>query len=69
MRRSSARCVSRLLAFPLVPRGDCHAARNPQGNVVTMTLKQDKQGKVSGTLSGQGLTFTVEAEVRPEGLV
>ena len=34
-----------------------------------MTLKQDRQGKVSGTLSGQGLTFTVEAEVRPEGLV
>ena len=46
-----------------------YTARNPQGNVVTLTLKQDKQGKVSGTLSGQGLTFTVEAEVRPEGLV
>jgi hypothetical protein len=46
-----------------------YTARNPQGNVVTMTLKQDKQGKVSGTLSGQGLTFTVEAEVRPEGMI
>jgi hypothetical protein len=46
-----------------------YTARNPQGNVVTMTLKQDKQGKVSGTLSGQGLTFTVEAGVRDEGLI
>jgi hypothetical protein len=46
-----------------------YTARNPQGNVVTLTLKQDKQGKVSGTLAGQGLTFTVEAEVRPEGLI
>jgi hypothetical protein len=46
-----------------------YTARNPQGNVVTLTLKQDAQGKVSGTLSGQGLTFKVEAEVRPEGLV
>ncbi len=46
-----------------------YTARNPQGNVVTLTLKQDKQGKVSGTLSGPGLTFKVEAEVRPEGLV
>jgi len=46
-----------------------YTARNPQGNVVTLTLKQDKQGKVSGTLSGEGMTFKVQAEVRPEGLV
>jgi hypothetical protein len=46
-----------------------YTARNPAGNVVTLTLKQDKQGKVSGTLSGQGSTFKVEAEARPEGLL
>jgi len=46
-----------------------YTARNSQGNVVTLTLKQDAQGKVSGTLAGQGLTFEVEGEVRPEGLI
>jgi hypothetical protein len=56
-------------AFAADNFGGTYTARNPQGNVVTLTLKQDKQGKVSGTLSGQGLTFKVEAEVRPEGLV
>ena len=46
-----------------------YTARNPAGNVVTLTLEQDAQGKVSGTLSGQGTSFKVEAEVRPEGLL
>lgn len=46
-----------------------YTTRNPQGNVVTLTLKQNAQGRVSGTLTGQGTTFKVEAEVRPEGLL
>jgi hypothetical protein len=34
--------------------------RNAQGGVVTVTLTQDAQGVVAGTMSGAGTTYTIE---------
>ena len=43
-------------------------SRNTQGGIVTLAIKQDAQGKVAGTLSGNNANFKVEAIVNAEGL-
>ena len=40
-----------------------------QTGVVTLTLKQDAQGKVTGTLSGNGSTFQIQGEADGEDLI
>lgn len=40
-----------------------------QTGVVTLTLKQDARGRVTGTLSGSGSTFQIQGEVEGEDLV
>ncbi len=68
-----AACLSLALAAWCAPAlaqsyAGTYTTRNPQGNIVTLTLEQDAKGRVTGTLSGQGTTFRVEAEARPDGL-
>ena len=46
-----------------------YTTKNPQGGTVTLTLKQGAKKAVSGTLSGNGNTMQVEAEVTPDGLL
>lgn len=43
-------------------------AKNSTGSVITLTLRQDGPGGVSGKLEGNGHVFDVEAEVRADGL-
>jgi len=43
-------------------------SRNAQGGIVTLAIKQDAQGKVAGTLAGNGANFKVEGTVNAEGL-
>lgn len=42
---------------------------SPHGGPVTLTLKQDAQQQVTGTLAGNGATFKVDAKVMPDGLM
>jgi hypothetical protein len=41
-----------------------YTAKNPAGNTVTLTLKQDEQGNVTGTLAGNGATFKVQGALQ-----
>jgi hypothetical protein len=41
---------------------------NAQGGTLTLAIKQDAGGQVTGTLSGNGNTFQVKAVVNAEGL-
>jgi hypothetical protein len=40
--------------------------RNPQGAVLTLLLQQDGPGKVTGSFSGNGVTFLVEGQQQGE---
>ena len=72
------RCAMRLVALTLALLGcaadfaqgypGTYTAQNPQGGTVTLTLKQ-AQKHVTGTLSGNGTTFDVDAQAMPEGLM
>jgi hypothetical protein len=42
---------------------------NQQGGTVTLTLKQDAQSQVKGTLTGNNTTFQVAAQATPQGLM
>jgi hypothetical protein len=44
-------------------------ARNSAGVVITLTLKQEGPGGVSGKLEGSGHAFDVEAEIRADGIL
>jgi hypothetical protein len=44
-----------------------YVAQNPTG-AVTLSIKQDAQGKIAGTLSGNGATFEVQAQTSPQGI-
>ena len=46
-----------------------YTTKNPQGGTVTLTLKQDAKKAVTGTLSGSGNTFQVQADATPDGLL
>ena len=42
---------------------------NQQGGTVTLTLRQDAQSQVKGTLTGNNNTFQVAAQATPQGLM
>lgn len=46
-----------------------YTTQNPQGGTVTLRLKQDANKAVTGTLSGNGNTFQIQAEVTAEGVL
>jgi len=48
--------------------GGTFTTKNQQGGDVTLALKQDKQGRVTGTFAGNGATFNVEGVATPQGL-
>ena len=48
--------------------GGTYTTKNAQGGTVTLALKQDAQGRVTGTLSGNDNTFQVQATVNAEGM-
>jgi len=43
--------------------------KNQQGGTVTLTVKQDAQKRVTGTLAGNGATFQLQGQVNADGLV
>jgi hypothetical protein len=43
-------------------------AKNPAGQVVTLTLRKDPNGEYEGRLDGGASSFKVEAEAKPDGL-
>ena len=46
-----------------------YTTKNEQGGDVVLSLKQDAKKAVTGTLSGNGNTFQVKGEAKPEGMV
>ena len=46
-----------------------YTGQTGQGGTVTLTLKQDEKGGVSGALAGNGSSFQLKGSVKPEGLV
>jgi hypothetical protein len=42
---------------------------NPRGETIILTLRQDAQNRVTGTLSGRGTGYKVQATVNQKGLV
>jgi hypothetical protein len=46
-----------------------YTTKNEQGGDVVLRLKQDAKKSVTGTLSGNGNTFQVKGEAKPEGMV
>jgi len=46
-----------------------YVTQNQQGGAVMLSLRQDAQKRVTGTLSGNGSTFQVQGEIKPSGLV
>jgi hypothetical protein len=60
-----------VVAFPAMAQNysGTYTTRNPGGNTVTLTLTQDKQGKVTGSLSGNGASFQVQGQAQPEGMM
>jgi len=46
-----------------------YVTRNDQGGTVTLVLKQDASGKVSGSLSGGGSSFLVEMRPVTDGII
>ncbi len=46
-----------------------YVTRNDQGGTVTLVLKEDASGKVSGSLNGNGSSFMVQAQVISDGIL
>jgi hypothetical protein len=69
-----AACFSLVLLLPCAQAlaqnfSGTYTTKNPQGGSVTLTLKQDAQSRVSGTLSGNGNTFQIQGQAQPTGIL
>jgi len=71
MRRTAIVVLSLLVAAPAAAQNYAGAwsARHPSGSAITLTLAQDARGEVTGKLEGNGNSFEIEAEAKPEGLL